>query len=357
MMNSEPAKQSAPVSDRKLAFKRFLKAITYRWGWKLSSLLIALVLWASLITQNTTLVREKVFNNVSVNIVNAAALQRNGFIVVDGLDDLGDVRIRVDVPQRNYSSVTASNYNVRIDLSQITGAGEQQVSLVATSTSTYGTVTDISLKQVTVMVEEYITRSRIPVRVEASGSAPGGFYTTSASVDPMMVTISGPRSVVSSVARCVAIYDMSLLQPTAGTERTAADFQLYDRNNLMVDRSLITVTNESVVMDSIIVEQTLYPSLTVAIDRAAIVHGYPAEGYHVKDITLSPEEVRVAGNDLSATFGDTFYLSRTIDIDGATQSVSGDLFITRPSGVVYMSTDVVHVTIEIEPDAPEDATP
>ena len=357
MMNSEPARQNPQSGERKLAVRRFFKAITYRWGWKVSSLLIALVLWEGLITQNDSLVREKVFNNVSVNIVNAATLQRNGLIVVDGLDDLGDVRIRVDVPQRNYSSVTAANYNVRVDLAQITRAGEQQVTLTSTSTSTYGTVTDISVKQVTVMVEEYITRSRIPVRVEASGAAPGGFYTTSASVDPAMITLSGPQSVVSSVVRCVALYDMNLLQPIAGTERTAAPFALYDKNNMEVDRSLVTVTNESVVMDSIIVEQTLYPSITVSLEKIGVVTGRPAKGYHVKSVTVSPGDIRIAGADLGSALGETFYLAGAVDISGATESLTRSLTITRPSGVVYMSTDVANVTVEIAPDEIGDTAP
>ncbi len=356
MMNSEPVK-TKQGGDRKLAIRRFFRAITYRWGWKVSSFLIALVLWAGLITQNASLVREKVFNNVTVNVVNAAALQRNGLIVVDGLDDLTDVRIRVDVPQRNYTSVTAANYNVRVDLSQITGTGEQQAALTATSTSTYGTVTDISLKTVTVTVEEYVTRSRIPVRVETTGAAPGGFYTTSASVDPAMVTISGPQSVVSSVARCVALYDMSLLQPIAGTERTAAAFALYDKNNAPVDSTLVTVTNESVVMDSIIVEQTLYPSITVSLEKIGVVTGRPAEGYRVESVSVSPAEIRIAGADLSSALGETFYLAGAVDITGATESLTRALPVTRPSGVVYMSTDVANVTVTIVPDDGGDAAP
>lgn len=348
-MNNEQ-KRSAAQSENRLAVRRFFKALTHRWGWKVSSLLIALALWAGLITQNDSLMREKVFTNVPVNIVNAAALQRNGLIVVDGLDDLGDVRIRVDVPQRNYTNVTAANYNVRIDLSQITRAGEQQVNLTSTSTSTYGAVTDISVKQVTVKVEEYVTRSRIPVRVEASGAAPEGFYTTSASVDPAMVTISGPESVVSSVARCVALYDMSLLQPIAGTERTAAPFMLYDRNNVEVDRSLVTVTNESVVMDSIIIEQTLYPSITVSLEKIGVVKGKPAKGYRVESVTVSPESIRIAGADLGSALGETFYLAGAVDITGANESLTRSLSIMRPSGVVYMSTDVANVTVRIVPD-------
>lgn len=350
MMNSEPARQAPASGDRRQAVRRFFKAVTYRWGWKVSSFLIALVLWAGLITQNDSLVREKVFTNVAVNIVNAAALQRNGLIVVDGLDDLSDVRIRVDVPQRIYSSVTAAHYNVRVDLSQVTRAGEQQVALTATSTSTYGVVTDISLKTVTVMVEEYIARSRIPVRVEATGAAPAGFYTTSASVDPAMVTLSGPRSVVSSVARCVALYDMSLLQPIAGTERTAAPFALYDKNNALVDSTLVTVTNESVVMDSIIVEQTLYPSITVSLEKIGVVAGKPAKGYHVESVTVSPDTIRIAGADLGSALGETFYLAGAVDITGASESLTRSLPITRPSGVVYMSTDIANVTVEIAPD-------
>ena len=136
------------------------KALIHNWQWKLLSLFLAVCLWSGLITQDESLTREKIFNDVSINVTNADTLRRNGFIIVSGLDDLPAVRIRVDVPQKNYNTVTASNYNLRIDLSRIRETGEQTLQVLSSSSSNYGTVTDISVESVAVQVDEYITRSR-----------------------------------------------------------------------------------------------------------------------------------------------------------------------------------------------------
>ena len=53
--------------------------------------------------------------DVPITVTNADTLRRNGFIIVSGLDDLPSVRIYADVPQKNYNSSIASNYNLRID--------------------------------------------------------------------------------------------------------------------------------------------------------------------------------------------------------------------------------------------------
>ena len=78
----------------------------------------------------------------------------------------------------NINNVAYTNYNPRVDLSKITEAGEQTVKVATTSTSTYGSVTEVSPAEIPVVVDEYITNYRLPVQVEVTGSYPEGFYGT-----------------------------------------------------------------------------------------------------------------------------------------------------------------------------------
>ena len=97
--------------DIKATLLRLKTWITHNWPWKLLSLFLAICLWSGLITQDESLTREKVFNDVTINIVNADTLRRNGFIIVSGLENLPTVRFRADVPQKVYNIASASNYN------------------------------------------------------------------------------------------------------------------------------------------------------------------------------------------------------------------------------------------------------
>ena len=146
----------------------------------------------------------------------ADTLRRNGFIIVSGLESLPTVRFRADVPQKVYNIASASNYNLRIDLARIHDTGEQTLNIISTTTNTYGTVTEMSVSTVTVQVEEYISRSRIPVRLSTTGNPPDGFYAAGASVDPSYVTVSGPRSLVAwpiTTWRCLPLFRVWSVRP------------------------------------------------------------------------------------------------------------------------------------------------
>jgi hypothetical protein len=144
-MNAEPERKPTPpeAAERSVraAFrqlpKKFWRMLSHNLLWKLLALVLAVSLWAGLITQDPTLTRERVFTDVPVSVTGSDTLRRNGFIVLSGVeDDSALVRLRVEVPQREYNSVTTSNYNPRVDLSKITETGEQTLKISTTSTTT-----------------------------------------------------------------------------------------------------------------------------------------------------------------------------------------------------------------------------
>ena len=73
--------------DLKSIAKRIAGFFTHNWQWKLLSLFLAVALWSGLITQDETLSREKIFNDVVINVTNADTLRRNGFIDIDIFGD------------------------------------------------------------------------------------------------------------------------------------------------------------------------------------------------------------------------------------------------------------------------------
>ena len=343
MQNNESVQQHPAVVY-------FKKHVLHNWPWKLLSLLIAILLWGGLITQDDSLTREKTFNDVTIEVRNSDTLRRNGFIVVSGLESLPTLKMRVDVPQKMFNSVTASNYSPRIDLSKIKATGEQTISVSYTSTTTYGTVSDISVEEVTLQVEEYITRSRIPVRLNTIGELPENLYGATASTDPLYVTVSGPKSQVDRIVRCVVDYDLSTLSNT-GTERTAVPFKLVDAYGESIDNKLIEVTSESVLLDTIMIEQNIYASKTLPINTLDLITGAPAGGYVVKSITVDPSTITVAGLDAwienTTAFNLADFITEKVNVNGANATIHRNIRIARNANTAYFSQDTLLLTIEI----------
>lgn len=328
-----------------------LHLLTNNWPLKLVALVLALGLWAGLITQDPTLTREKKFENVTVSATGTDTLKRNGFIVVSDLDDLlNGFTIRADVPQSNYDIAQASSYNARIDLTRITEVGVQEVKVLTTNSTSYGTVTEISPSVVQVAVDEYVTRYRIPVTVETIGEVPEGYEASGQSIDPSYVTVSGPLSLVQTIVRAEATMDMSILPARQGSVSIASELRLVNSAGEEVDSDLIEVTGTGgVLLDSVNIEQTLYPTKTISLQDLGLVVGTPAAGYEVKSVTITPETVTASGLQENLDDLDLVFASSSVDVTNRSESFFEVVNIRRPSTLQTLNPTSVTVTVEIGP--------
>lgn len=355
MMRQNPSAQNGKTekkdNGRRDEILRKLKSILLEnWGTKLLAVIIAIALWAGLITQDPSLTREKQFVNVAVNVIGADSLKRNGYIVLEDLNEvLNGVTVRVSVPQGQYNAASASNYSVRIDLSRIAEAGEQEVRILSTNSTTYGTVTDIVPPTVSLTVDEYVTRYRIPVTVVSEGSVPEGFYAAEPTTDPPMIAVSGPKTLVDQIVSAQVVADQSTLPEREGTVRRALPFVLVDRNGAVIQSEMLQVTSESVLLDSITVEQAVYSQRQVVLSDLGLVAGQPAEGYEVKGVYISPGSISVAGRATIINELNLLYADSTVNVNGLTESVNKSLRVRQPATVKYVSTDTVTVAVEIGP--------
>jgi len=349
-MNPEmnPEMQQSAQKDSWLS--RSIKAVVNNWPWKLLALFLAICLWAGLITQDPTLTRERVFTDAHVSLTGADTLRRNGLIVISGLEDEKLLaRLRVDVPQREYNTVIASNYNPRVELSRITEPGEQQIKLYATSTAAYGSVQDISPATLSVVVDEYVTNYRIPVSVNVTGEYPEGFYGGAFTRDPSLVALSGPKTLVDQVARIYVDYDASALKPEAGEVATALPMRMVDREGNEIASDLLEVTSSGVVLRSIIVEQDLYPIRMLPVSDLDIISGEPAKGYQVTGVEISPTVLRAAGDETIINDIQSLFVESAVSVEGAKETFSATLRVRKPSELAYLNSTTVNATVTIEP--------
>lgn len=354
-MNAEPERKPAPPdkSVRRMITRlllRFWRMLSHNLLWKLLALALAIMLWAGLITQDPTLTRERVFTDVPVSVTGADTLRRNGLIVTGGLDaEANKVLLRVEVPQREYNSVVTSNYNPRIDLSKITDTGEQSLKITATSTTTYGTVTEITPDSETLTVDRYVTSYRLPVTVRVAGDYPNGFYGSTPTLDPSVVSVSGPEGVVSRIARVVVDFDVAQLTPQPGLVRTALTPAYEDAEGNRLDSSLVEASSAGVLLRSIVVEQQLYATKSLSLNTLALTIGTPLTGYEVKSVTPTPGVLIAAGDETALSALDSLFVEHAVDVTGRSKSFTAEVKVRKPSELVYLSTDSVMLTIEIGP--------
>lgn len=346
MMNSRPTKKPdaprGPFRELRRAISRILGSRAFLMA---LSLLTAVVFWSILVASDGTLTREKTFQNVAVSVTGESTLKSRGYIVMDDLDSLiSGVKLTVEVTQSNYSRVSGTSYNPHIDLTQVTGEGENVLN-VAFSSQLYGPVVSCEPSSVRVNVERYITR-RVPVVLETSGGLPG-YYLDSAKTDPTMLSVSGPQSLVSQVARAVASIDVSLLSGERRSDRTSAQIRLQDAAGNTVESDLIEITNQTVLTDTVVVETELVPMREVPLEVESLVTGEPAEGYELLEVTASQESLLIAAADEVLDAITALTTDQPLSIEGATQDVTGTVRLRRSTGIENTVPYDVTVTARI----------
>lgn len=333
MMNSRPTKRpDAPRGPfkglrsymaRLLASKRFMLA---------ASLLIAIFAWSALVASDGTLTREKVFQNVAVSVTGESSLKSRGYIVMDDITELvPGVRMTVEVSQQNYNRVSGTSYNPHFDLTDVQGVGENQLE-INYSSQLYGPVVSCEPSTVVVNVERYITR-RVPVVLELVGEAPQGLYLDSYKTDPTMLSVSGPQSLVSSVARAAAKLDLSALTLERESDRSALDVVLQSAKGEPIVSDKISITNQTVITDSIVVETELVPTKDVPLKLETLVAGEPAPGYELTAIATEQGTLAVAARQETLDTIEFLTTDQPLDIEGATADVSGYVRLKRLTGV------------------------
>lgn len=322
----------------------------HNWPYKLLAIGLAIALWAGLIAQDPSLTRDKTFTNVSVNVSGMDTLKKNGYVIVNDINELlNNCQFTVAVPQQEYSTADASVFNVRLDLSRIRTAGPQEVRLQYTNSSTYGNVVSIYPETITVDVEEYMTRSRIPVSVTLDGNAKEGWYVSSPTADPALIAVSGPKSIVETISRAKVTIDPDQIEWSEGISRIAASFELYDRSGNAVNNPQIETTSESVYTESVIVEQTLYPMKEVAFGDIGLVTGTPANGYEITNVLYTPDVLYIAAPQAVLDTIDKVFTTANVDTSRQKESFSQQVRLQKPAEAVWISNDVLNVEVEISP--------
>lgn len=335
--------------------KRGLKHLVLHNGLlKIIAVVISVFLWAGLISQDETLTRDKYFQNINVSITGTETMKSRGFIVVSDLDEiLSNVNIIADVPQKQYQNADASAYNVRLDLSKINSTGEQEIKLLSSPSTVYGKVSAINPSTVKVQVEEYGTRSIVPVATPMDGDPPEGWSKPQTSVNPTVVSVSGPASLVTDITKAEARINLDDLEWKEGTVTDSFKLKLLTRSGEEVQSPLLSITSSSLVIDSVLIDMTILPCKQFYTKDLIRISGTPAPGYKVSEISTSPEIITVTAKQEVLDQMEELSLERTtVNVDNMKEDIPLQLTVFKPSQDAILSNETVTVNIVIVPEEP-----
>ncbi len=225
-----------------LLLRAIRESLRHNMGYKILALVLAIALWAGLITQDPNITREKIMPDTAITVNGATTLQNRGLIITGGLDNIGTVTVRAEVPQLQYQSATGAQYRPTVDLSRITEAGEQEIPITTTTTATYGNVTSVSPSSIWVRVEEIKTNNRVRVSTVLEGSLPEGWYLNSYRQDLTgYVTVTGPASLVDQVYRVQLVLDQNEIDVSRTTDAIRCVLRPVDRNGTVISSDRLEI--------------------------------------------------------------------------------------------------------------------
>jgi len=163
--------------------------VKHNFGWKLASLILAILLWVAVVGQPEL-----------VTIQAVPVLFRNlpqGLLVSDAPDS---VRAELRGPSGSITTASLTEVFASLDLSGVTGPGEQTFTLSAAEFSLPQGVTFLRANpsQLRLRFDRALVRD-VPVSIRLQGTPPAGFRIAGQQITPQQLRISGPEGQVTAI--------------------------------------------------------------------------------------------------------------------------------------------------------------
>ncbi|MEG0767924.1 MAG: CdaR family protein, partial [Clostridia bacterium] len=166
-------------------------------------------------------------------------------------------------------------------------------------------------------------------------------------LDPSQVTVSGPVSLAKQVRRAIARLPLESLSAQRESDSVSVPLELQDETGHTIVSPLLRISNESITLDAVQIDVTVYPMREVPVDVGSAVRGLPAHGYEVGDVHLTPSSVLVAAPLDVLDRLTMLYVESPLDVENATQSQLGGSNIRYLPDLAYTSIGEVVVQVEI----------
>lgn len=312
-------------------------------GLKVTALLIALVVWV-LINNVNDPVKYMRITNVQVKLLHTSMITDQGEVYT--IQDNSDVVPVVTVKARRsiIEDLSRDDIVATADVENLTSLNTVEIKYYSTKYNNEIEDIDGSVDNVMLAIEPKMTAS-FALQTGTSGEVASGYELDSIIPDQNQIRVSGPESVVSTIASAKATVDVS---GATGSISTYSDVKLYNSNGDIIDTSNLTMN-----INSVKVSVVILPLKTVPIEVS--VGGTPADGYLRNGVvTIDPDTVKLAGkSSLLANVDKISVPASDVDITGCTSSYQTTLDLKKylPDGISLADSSfdgMVDLTVGIE---------
>jgi YbbR domain-containing protein len=310
-------------------------------GLKLLALVLATFLWG-IIVNITDPAKDRTITGVTVHMINEDSLTDKGYTydILDG----SKITVVVKGPTSLIKDITASDIYATADFSTLSPISDYvNIETTCIKSGVDDSKIEIVMKtsQVKINIENRETRN-FDVEIALLGNPAPGYAVGDCDVSPMSVKITGSESIIESIERVVAEYD---IEGASLDIAESVQLKLYDADDNRIDDSTLVFSRQEVrVKIPILLRKTIPVSYAT--------YGAVDENYVITSITHSVDEIEIAGTSTNiAAVSEIVIPADLIDVTGLKESKEYTIKIGQyvPANVKILSTATSTVTVNVEP--------
>lgn len=301
-----------------------------------ASFLCATIVWFAMMMSNTE-GRATVVSNVPIKIELSEAAQEAGVRIFSRNHTSTDVSVTGS--SNITSKVTADDIGVTASLdpslSMLTGNSMQQATVTLRAYKKGNTlanyeVESVSPSEVTVLYDKY-KEIQLTLENKVQYTAANGYYAISTpTFSTDLITISGPESEVSKVAR--AAVDYTFTDELTQSKSISCKVTLYDVNGAVIDP-----TEKYISLSDDTVDVSVMVTSRQTVQLQADIRNIP-ENFTQQRITIDPETIEIAGDSETISKYQTLTLATPINfLDVTPENNTFTVAIPVPNGVTNIS--------------------
>ncbi|HKY53177.1 MAG TPA: CdaR family protein [Anaerolineales bacterium] len=202
--------------------------------------------------------------------------------------------------------------------------------------------------QIVLMTPETVTftleplkNQSLPVDIELTGQPAVGFQAGEPVVEPTLIAISGPESIVTQAARARVAINLDNARESIDA---SYDIQVIDDNNRVLNG--VTINPESAQVMIPLSPQSGYRDLAVRV----LLQGQVASGYRLENISVFPPVITVFSPDPELVNALPAVVdTQPLDIQDAKANISTRLALALDESISIIGQKTVEVQVDITP--------
>lgn len=266
------------------------KMLTTNLGLKILAILFAVLLWLIVVNINDPIISDT-FSGIQVEILHPEAITGEDKIY-EILDNTNVISVVVTAKRSILSEISKEDIRAVADMEELTFMDTIGIDVYSEKYDNKIESIKSSTENLKVKIDN-MRKTQLVIQVNTTGKPGAGYLIGDIATDSTVVRLSGPESVIVTVAKAVANVDVEGMTTDIGT---SVEIKLYDAEDNLITNSNITKNIETVS-----VSVGILGTKTVPLEYA--VMGTPIEGYGLTGVISStPSEVTIAGkkSDLDA---------------------------------------------------------